>query len=381
MSILVVAAAFGPTVQTRVRNAHMALTASLGSVKERFGGRSDLTTMVDEEDMTTTFAEVGDEDNAPPKRGDTITGTVVEMDDNGAMLQITGKMCGYLPLKEAALLPPKHVKEVVDIGQELTAEVVGTLKGMPVFSLRTQQLVEAWAEILKVKEADTIFEAKVTEVNKGGAVCQAFGLKAFLPGSHYLGVPDESLIGTTIGVKFLDCVAEEGKLVLSQRRALAESQVELEKGVVISGTITGLRNYGAFLELEGGTAGLLHISQISYDRIENLEQMFTIGQKCKVMVIEHDKQNGRVALSTKNLEMTPGDMKKDMQMVFDSAEENAKAYHERMESERVSREAAALDIVAGLDGVIGGGSAEPESVAESIENILASIVSDGTDAE
>ena len=56
-------------------------------------------------------------------------------------------------------------------------------------------------------------------------------------------------------------------------------------------------------------------------------------------------------------------------------------YHERMESERVSREAAALDIVAGLDGVIGGGSAEPESVAESIENILASIVSDGTDAE
>lgn len=57
------------------------------------------------------------------------------------------------------------------------------------------------------------------------------------------------------------------------------------------------------MELEGGTAGLLHISQISYDRIENLEQMFTIGQQCSVMVIEHDKLNGRVALSTKNLEV------------------------------------------------------------------------------
>lgn len=342
-------------------------------------GRADMATMESEEDMTSMFAEADMEDTAPPKNGDTITGVVVEMDDNGAMLQISGKMSGYLPLKECALVPPKHINEVVEIGQELTAEVIGTLKGMPVFSLRSQALILAWDEILAVKEADTVFGAKVTEVNKGGAVCEAFGLKAFLPGSHFLGVPDESLIGTTINVKFLDCIAEEGKLVLSQRRALAETQVELEKGAVIKGTITGLRNYGAFLELEGGTAGLLHISQISYDRIENLEQMFTIGQQCKVMVIEHDKQNGRVALSTKNLEVNPGDMKRNMQAVFDNAEENAKAYHLRQETERVSREAAARDIVAGIGG-LGDSGDQVESVAASIENILASIVSDSVDA-
>jgi predicted RNA-binding protein with RPS1 domain len=150
---------------------------------------------------------------------------------------------------------------------------------------------------------------------------------------------------------------------------------------VVKGTITGLRNYGAFLELEGGTAGLLHISQISFDRIENLEQMFTIGQECKVMVIEHDKANGRVALSTKTLEANPGDMKKDMQAVFDNAEANAKAYHERSDRERAAREAAAKDIVAGL-GEAGDASGDDAliSVADSIENILASIVADGSEA-
>lgn len=343
--------------------------------------------MVDvEDDMTSLFFDADEEASSPPKKGDTITGTVVEMDDNGALLQITGKMSAYLPIKEAALLPLKHVSEVVEIGQEITAEVVGTLRGMPVFSLRSAQLIQAWADIMKVKEADEIFEVKVTEVNKGGAVCAAFGLKAFLPGSHYLGMPDESLIGTMINVKFLDVVAEEGKLVLSQRRALAESQVELTKGTVIKGTITGLRNYGAFLELEGGTAGLLHISQISYDRIENLEQMFTIGQQCSVMVIEHDKLNGRVALSTKNLELNPGDMKKDMQAVFDNAEEAAKIYHTRMEADKLSREAAARDIVAGISGLNtdaaapSGGGDNVVSVVDSIESILASIVSDGPEA-
>jgi small subunit ribosomal protein S1 len=80
----------------------------------------------------------------------------------------------------------------------------------------------------------------------------------------------------------LDVNEEEGKLVVSQRRALVESAAEIKRGEVVSGTVTGLRQYGAFLELDGGMNGLLHISQISYDRIENVENVFTIGQRVKV---------------------------------------------------------------------------------------------------
>jgi predicted RNA-binding protein with RPS1 domain len=180
-------------------------------------------------------------------------------------------------------------------------------------------------------------------------------------------------------VKFLDVNEDEGKLVVSQKRALSDGMtVDLKRGSVVGGTITGLRNYGAFLELDGGMAGLLHISQISYDRVDNLETLFSIGQRCKVMILEHDKANGRVALSTKTLEPTPGDMLRSMENVFSQAEATAQRYHERLDAERQAREAAAKDIVAGLGGASSG---DPlTSVAESIESILASIVSDAPDS-
>jgi len=352
---------------------------TLENVKNRLGGRLDLGSMVSEiEADHESFLAADKEEIDPPKVGQSITGEIIEMDDNGALLEIGGKMSGYLPVKEASLVGVKHVNTLFQVGQSLTAEVVGTLKGMPVLSLRSAQLALAWEQVLNMRAADTTFEVVVLEVNRGGAICSFMGLKAFLPGSHYLGLADASLIGQTLKVKFLDVIEDEGKLVISQRRALAESQTNtFKKGDVISGTITGLRNYGAFLELEGGMAGLLHISQISYDRIDNLEKLFTIGQKCKVMIIEHDKVNGRLALSTKTLEANPGDMIKDMTKVFANAEETARKFHERMESDKKAREAAAKDIVAGLGGSMDDTDGNPlVSVAESIESILASIVSD-----
>ena len=235
--------------------------------KEKYAGRGDLVSMIDEEDNDVDtysfFAEADEDEVDPPKVGQTITGTIIEMDDNGALLEIGGKMSGYLPLKEAALIPIKHVNTVLEMGQELTAEVIGTLKGMPVISLRAAQLVTAWEQAISMRATDATFDAKVIEVNRGGVVCAALGLKAFLPGSHYMGTPDESIIGQTLKVKFLDVNEDDGKLVISQKRAMMDGQTtDLRRGAVVGGTITGLRNYGAFLELDGGMAGLLHISQV-----------------------------------------------------------------------------------------------------------------------
>jgi len=192
-------------------------------------------------------------------------------------------------------------------------------------------------------------------------------------------MPDESIVGQTIKVKFLDVVEDEGKLVVSQKRA--STPFELVRGSVVSGTITGLRAYGAFMELAGGANGLLHISQISGERVDSLETLFTVGQKVKVMILDHDKINGRVALSTRALEVTSGDMLKDMESVFAKAEETAKKYHESIEAERAAREAAAKDVVAGLgSSLLSDGTGELASVADSIESILASIVSDAPPA-
>jgi small subunit ribosomal protein S1 len=179
-------------------------TARLNKVKERYSGRGDMVAMLEEnnDDIETYnfFAEADAEEVDPPKVGQTITGTIIEMDDNGALLEIGGKMSGYLPLKEASLIPIKHVNSVLEIGQSVTAEVIGTLKGMPVISLRAAQLITAWEQALSLRATDATFEVKVLEVNRGGVVCSALGLKAFLPGSHFMGTPDESLIGNTIKV-------------------------------------------------------------------------------------------------------------------------------------------------------------------------------------
>eukprot|EP00607_Mallomonas_marina_P006437 CAMPEP_0182427222 /NCGR_PEP_ID=MMETSP1167-20130531/15989_1 /TAXON_ID=2988 /ORGANISM="Mallomonas Sp, Strain CCMP3275" /LENGTH=380 /DNA_ID=CAMNT_0024609301 /DNA_START=186 /DNA_END=1328 /DNA_ORIENTATION=- len=358
----------------------------LNHIKERYGGRGEFDTIKDDDDdiaSYSSFSEADSEITNPPTKGEMITGVVIEMDDNGALLEIGGKMSGYLPLKEASLIPIKHVNTVMNVGDSITAEVIGTLKGMPVISLRAAQLIGAWEDILNTRANDESFDVKVVEINKGGAICDAFGLKAFLPGSHILGIPDESLIGNTMTVKFLDVIEEEGKIVISQRKAKADSQTcDLVKYEVVSGTVTGLRNYGVFLEFEGGMSGLLHISQISYDRVDNLEEVFSIGQTVKVMIIDHDKVNNRVALSTKTLEPNPGDMLRDMESVFKQAEETAKKYVERMDQERKAREETAKDIVAGLGGAMDNADSDPlVSVADSIESILASIVSDSPDAE
>ena len=121
-------------------------------LKERYSGRGELESMRDDEEddalaNSDAFAEADLEEVDPPRAGQTITGTIIEMDDNGALLEIGGKMSGYLPVKEAALIPIKHVNEVLHMGQELTAEVIGTLKGMPVISLRQAQLVTAWESV------------------------------------------------------------------------------------------------------------------------------------------------------------------------------------------------------------------------------------------
>jgi len=161
-------------------------------------------------------------------------------------------------------------------------------------------------------------------------------------------MPTEDLIGTSLPLKFLEVNQENNKLVVSNRRAVVEQQMaNLSRGDIVEGTVRAIKPYGAFVEV-GGMSGLLHISQVSYDRIVDLTKVVYVDMPIKCMIIDHDKANGRIALSTKTLEPEPGAMIKNPQSVFDEAEETAQKYHERMEKERVARESAARDIVLGL---------------------------------
>ena len=172
---------------------------------------------------------------------------------------------------------------------------------------------KAWQKLRGQYADDPVFEAEIFQVNRGGAIVLVEGLRAFLPGSHIMGTggASEAMVGKRIPLKFLEVNEAANKLVVSKRRAVIEhSMASIKRGDVYDGIITAVKPYGAFVEIMG-MSGLLHISQISYDRVENLEATLAAGMAIKCMVIDHDKAAGRIALSTKTLEPEPGDMLRD----------------------------------------------------------------------
>lgn len=309
-------------------------------------------------------------------RNDVVTGTVVQFDKGGAVVDIGAKSSAFLPLQEAGLMSyGKEIDDVVTLESDVSVMIISDEdeNGQLLVSIKRIEYAAAWEKVKAMNTEDAIFDAEVVAVNRGGAIVLVEGLRAFLPGSHLTGaIATEELIGEKLPLKFLEVNTENNKLVVSNRRAVVETQMnDLSRGDVVDGIVKALKPYGAFVEV-GGMSGLLHISQISYDRIDNLEKVFQPGEKVKCMIIDHDKLNGRIALSTKTLEPEPGDMLKDSARVFELADETAAKYHERMEADRKAREEAAKDIVLGLGDVVGDALADDGegAVTDDLESVL-----------
>ena len=256
---------------------------------------------------------------------------VVEYDKGGAIVDIGAKASAFLPEAEASLgNDGRNIQDMIELDKEMDFQIISEEdeNGQLLVSIRRIQYRAAWEKVVEMQEKDEVFDATIVAVNRGGAICLVQGLRAFLPGSHLAGrMPTEDLIGQTMPFKFLEVNQENNKLVVSNRRAIVEQQMaDLSRGDIVQGVVKALKPYGAFVEV-GGMSGLLHISQISYDRIDDLEKVLQPGMPVKCMIIDHDKVNGRIALSTKTLEPEPGDMLRDPSLVFDMAEETAKKYH------------------------------------------------------
>lgn len=298
------------------------------------------------------FAKAVDETTYAFERFSTVEGVAVEYAGSGCLVDIGAKSSAFLPEHEAALvMEHRTIEDVVPLDTPLQFQIITDEdeNGQLIVSIKRLEYKRAWDAVTKMAEEDSAFEAEVIGVNRGGAICLVEGLRAFLPGSHLAGMlPDDELVGQTLSLKFLEVNPETNKLVVSNRKAVVEQQMsDLSRGDVVSGLVKALKPYGAFVEV-GGMSGLLHISQISYDRINDLEKVLQPGMQVKCMIIDHDKVNGRIALSTKTLEPEPGDMLRDPEMVFEKAEETAAAYHAKMEQERQQQEETARDIVMGL---------------------------------
>ncbi len=312
------------------------------------------------------------------QRNAIVKGTCIEYNNGGAIVDIGAKASAFLPEAEASLVQPdgSEINDLVDLDTELEFQIISEEdeNGQLLVSIRRIQYRAAWEKVLEMQDQDAVLEAEVVAVNRGGAICLVEGLRAFLPGSHLAGqLPTDDLVGQKLKLKFLEVNQENNKLVVSNRKAVVEQQMaDLSRGDLVTGIVKALKPYGAFVEV-GGMSGLLHISQISYDRIEDLEKVLQPGMQVKCMIIDHDKVNGRIALSTKTLEPNSGDMIRDPQMVFDMAEETAAKYHAHMEEERKQREQTARDLVLGLGDSLDGLDDESNDGADPLADVSDSL--------
>jgi len=178
-----------------------------------------------------------------------------------------------------------------------------------------------WNEVRDLYHEDRIVELFVTGYNRGGVLVEGEGLYGFVPYSHLVDMaaqPEkqnreeglESYIGRTLRLKVIECAPEDGRVVFSERAALAEpgKRMDLFKtlisGQTISGTVTNITDFGVFIDL-GGVEGLIHISELSWGRVSHPSQIVKLGQVINAQVLEISPERCRVALSLKRLMPNP----------------------------------------------------------------------------
>ncbi|KAK7412859.1 hypothetical protein VNO78_04550 [Psophocarpus tetragonolobus] len=279
------------------------------------------------------FTDALDKYDYESEIGTKVKGTVFATDASGAYVDITAKSTAYLPLQESCIHRIKHVEQagiVPGMREEFVIIGENEADDTLILSLRSIQYDLAWERCRQLQAEDAVVKGKVVNANKGGVVAQVEGLKGFVPFSQISTKSvGEELLDKEIPFKFVEVDEEQSRLVLSQRKAVAESQGQLGIGSVVTGCVQSIKPYGAFIDI-GGISGLLHVSQISHDRITDIATVLSPGDTLKVMILSHDRERGRVSLSTKKLEPTPGDMIRNPKLVFEKAEEMAQTFRQRI---------------------------------------------------
>ena len=261
---------------------------------------------------------------AEVKVGDVVKGEVLAIDDNRQVIVgIEGAgVEGVIPLRELTTDRDADVNDLVKVGDVLDLVVVSTIGsdkegGSYLLSKRRLEARRAWEEIASKHSVDDIVEAPVTQAVKGGLVVDVEGVRGFVPASMIENrfVQDlNQYKGQTIRAKIIEINAADSRLILSRREVLNEERSaalarifdELSVGDVIEGKVARMTNFGAFIDL-GGVDGLVHVSEISHERVSQPSDVLSVGEEVKVKVLGLDPERERISLSIKATQPGPWD--------------------------------------------------------------------------
>lgn len=247
--------------------------------------------------------------------GQIVQGTVVDVSERGVLIDFGFKSEGTAPLEE--FIPIGGGEPTVKKGDELEVVIrnISSNDAPPVLSYSAAQNRVAWDTIEKVHKDDTTVTGRIVDKTKGGLKVDIGGVEAFLPGSQIDSRPAGNLddyIGQDIEAKVIRFSRKRNNIVLSRKvitdevinAQKSETLEKIHEGYIVEGTITNLTDYGAFVDI-GGIDGLLHVTDMTWGRIQNPGDLFKNGEKVQVKVLKLDRDKEKVSLGYKQLMPDP----------------------------------------------------------------------------
>ncbi len=275
-------------------------------------------------DLPSQMSDLTEEDLSPRTYtpGEIVEGQVVRVDEEGIVVSVGLKMEGMVPLLEMRMLSLED-QMLLEPGQAIAVAIVGG-RGpgdMPLLSYDRAQEARSWQTLQQYLDEGTVVTALVTGQNRGGLEVDCLGIRGFVPFSHLAPTPgvtrEEGLaarVKQQSEFNVLEIDRDQNRLVLSERaiwqKAQAEAHdrilAELEEGAILSGRISSIRDFGAFVDL-GEIDGLIPISELSWKMIKTPDEIVSIGDPVEVYVLRVDAANRRLTLSLKRTQPEPWD--------------------------------------------------------------------------
>jgi len=260
-----------------------------------------------------------------PQSGEIRGGVVASISSTQILVSVGAKSEGVITGRELEAIPEEE-RSALRVGQEILVYVLAAedTSGNVVLSYTRAQEQKGWADVEKMLEDGGSYDGKVEGFNKGGLIVPVHGLRGFVPASQ-LGIsrrmqvtgetPDQrysKMVGEPITVRVIEVDRKRRRLILSERAASSETRQsikervieELHEGEIRTGRVTSLADFGAFVNINGAD-GLVHLSEISWDRVQHPSEVLEVGQEVKVKIISIDHEKKRIGLSIRALADDP----------------------------------------------------------------------------
>lgn len=284
-------------------------------VESNTSTNTNMEALLKEEGMTLDF----------PQPGEIRNGVIASVDQNQILVSVGAKSEGVITGRELEQIPAAD-RAAFQIGAEIPVFVLAAedANGNIVLSYTRALEQQGWQEVEKLLEADEVYSSKVIGFNKGGLIVSVHDLRGFVPASQ-IGMlrrmaitgdtPEQrwgKMVGEPINVRVIEVDRNRRRLILSERAASTETRQslkervieELKEGETRGGRVTSLADFGAFVNINGAD-GLVHLSEISWERVQHPSEVLEVGQEVKVKIINIDREKKRIGLSLRALTEDP----------------------------------------------------------------------------